>query len=429
MQKASAIALITDDEIESSLKKLATPLLLAANINPNNISIRLVQDKSANAFVADNKNIFLNTGLLLAFSDTPEAILGILAHEIGHIKAGHLLRNQEKLSQVRKATITSLILATAAAVAGGNPDGVAAAVIGSSHIGEREMLRHSRENEETADQIAVTLLKKINISPQGLVKVLEYFKQRELASYDSINPYTLTHPISRERLTFIRNYLHNLNYSPVSISPAIKESFMRSMKKLKAFLEPSDITLNSTPSNDSINDIYARAIALFKLPDLKKAINLMKILTTREPNNPYFLEFTGQILFENGHIQDSIKYYENAHKLLPKALGIKLGLSIALIASTDNNHHIHNSANLNQAISYLKQVLEQEDDNLLALRSLAIAYGRQGQIGIANAILANIALLNGNAQEAIKFAKLASNQLPKNHPYMFKVKDILNSVK
>ncbi|MFV9876050.1 MAG: M48 family metalloprotease [Rickettsiales endosymbiont of Dermacentor nuttalli] len=425
-QKVFAIALITDDEIENSLKKLATPIIRAANLNPDNISIRLVQDKSANAFVADNRNIFLNTGLLLAFADNPEAILGVIAHEIGHIKAGHLLRNQEKLAQVRKTTITSLILATAAAVAGGHADGVATAVIGSSHIGEREILRHSRENEETADQIAVNLLKKVQMSPQGLSKVLKYFKQLELASYDSINPYTLTHPISRERLAFIKNNLNNLSYSPITLSSTVRNDFIRSMKKLKAFLEPADITLKSIPNNNETNDIYARAIALFKLFDLNKSINLMKTLIAREPNNPYFLEFTGQILFENGYIQDSIKYYESAHKLHPKALGIKLGLAVALIASTDN---IQNFSNLNQSINYLKQVIEQEDDNLLVLKFLAIAYGRQGQIGIANAILAHSAMLNGDTQEAKKFAKLASNQLPKDHPYIFKVQDILNAVK
>ncbi len=85
---------IRDAEIEEFLRDVTIPIAKAADLNYNNIKIFIIKDSNINAFVSGGQNIFINTGLITKFKK-PGAIIGVIAHEIGHIKAGHLARHEE----------------------------------------------------------------------------------------------------------------------------------------------------------------------------------------------------------------------------------------------------------------------------------------------------------------------------------------------
>src|SRR5690606_14714385 len=110
------ISLVRDAEIEALVAEYARPILEAAGLSKSGIEIILVNDNSFNAFVA-GRRIFVNTGALL-MSETPNEIIGVIAHEAGHIAGGHQQRLREQLSRAQTMAIISTILGAGAMVAG-----------------------------------------------------------------------------------------------------------------------------------------------------------------------------------------------------------------------------------------------------------------------------------------------------------------------
>ena len=110
---------IRDAEIENYLHTLAAPIYRAADIEPKNVTIVIVESNVVNAFVAEGMNEFFYTGLL-QLTDDPEQLAGVIAHETGHIAGGHLIRGKEEQRNASAEAILGTILAVGAGVASGN---------------------------------------------------------------------------------------------------------------------------------------------------------------------------------------------------------------------------------------------------------------------------------------------------------------------
>ena len=95
---AHSSGFIRDAEIENLLADYSRPLFLAAGLNPNTVGIALINNKSLNAFVANGQNIYFHTGLILE-SEDPNMVIGVIAHEIGHIIGGHLSRKASTINE------------------------------------------------------------------------------------------------------------------------------------------------------------------------------------------------------------------------------------------------------------------------------------------------------------------------------------------
>ena len=135
-------SLIRDAETEKFLRELARPIFLAANLNPDNISIYIVNDNSLNAFVSGGQNVFINTGLIRKYA-TPDTLVGVLAHESGHIAAGHLARSKEGAESAQGAMLLSYLLGVGAAL-GGSPDAGLALIMGGSDSANRLYMKYTR---------------------------------------------------------------------------------------------------------------------------------------------------------------------------------------------------------------------------------------------------------------------------------------------
>jgi predicted Zn-dependent protease len=398
--------------------------LKAAGYSPNSIKLHIVNDDAINAFTPGGRDIYINSGLLIKFSEDPEAVQAIIAHEMGHIKGEHLARGQEYFGKVQNTILSSTILGIITSTF--NPELGGALLLGGLHVGERSLLSYSRSNEEAADQAAISLLEASNNSASGFVRVLEFFRKQERNIAGPTNPYTRTHPMSREREILVKNHLKNSKYKQVTITPELQQQYYRAMVKLKAFLRPPEDIL-AAQDTTSINSRYVRVIAYYRLAQLQNALLILDHLIKEFPKDPYFLELKGQILYENGKPEESIPYYKQAHSLLPSAL-IKLELAIAYIAVSENNA-ASEAISLQEASNYLKQTLAQEPDNVIAMRQLAIAYGRQGLIGLSNLTLAEEAMLLGNSEAAKKFAEIAIKNLPTGSPERLRAEDVIAATK
>lgn len=417
---AKAEPIIRDTELEVSIRLIANPIFKAAGFRPEEIQIYIINNPEINAYVSGGKNIFLHTGLLSIARD-PNMLMGVIAHETGHIYGSHLFKGaEENKNSIVKSTFGYML--GLAAAAAGSPQAGAAIVSGTQQVVQRQILKHSRSNEDAADNSALNFLDKAGFSSQGMLDVLEVLYGKEVSMYNDLNPYTLTHPLSRERIDHTRAHLVKSPLAKKMLDDNISKIYLRSIIKLDAFLESSGKTLKKYPLSDASTDArYARSIAYYKIPDLPKALGEIDALITQFPKDPYFVELKGQMLFENGKIAESIIYYQKSKSLLENSALFKIQLANAQIAS-------ENPTYLKPAINNLEQALHTEKHNSFAWHQLGVAYGRLDKLDMSNLSLAEEAIIIGDRESAKRFIRAAKQTASTNSPSYLRIKDIENAI-
>jgi predicted Zn-dependent protease len=405
---AAAETVIRDTEIEADIRAIITPIWRAAGLEPSSLHVYLVEDKQINAFVAGGQNEFINTGLIMR-AQTPNQLIGVLAHESGHITGGHLTRFQEAARNASIEGIIAMVLAAAATVASRGSSG-GAALLGAQGVAERAFMQYSITQEASADHAAMTFLDASGQSAKGLLQFFHILQGEEMLAGIREDPYLRTHPLTSQRIDYVRNHVEHSRFSDVPDTPANIEMLKRIKAKLDAFISPPSSTLAAYPEKDqSVIARYAKAIAYYRIPKLDKALSIIDGLIKDFPQDPYYRELKGQMLFENGRIADAIQPYEEAVRLSPSAPLLRISLAQVYIESNDPKVN-------KRAIAYLNDALRSEDKETNAWHMLATAYGRDNQIGMAALALAEEGLAAGNKKDAQQQALRAKALLPKTSP-------------
>ena len=408
---AQAISLIRDAETEQFLRDYSNPIFEAAGLEPSAIRIFIVNDPAINAFVAGGANIFIHTGLILA-SEDPDMLLGVIAHETGHISGGHLARGTEALKDAQLSTVLSFVLGAAIGLAGGG-EAAAGVLSAGQHVAQRNLLSFTRVNEQSADQAALEYLDKTNIPAEGMLRLMEKLRSREQLYRGQIDPYALTHPLSKERIAHIRG--HILQHGDAHKKDEEKHKrFSRMVGKLKGFLNDPDITLAAAKSNDQAQ-IIERIIAHHRLSQKNEALAGADELIAAEPNNPYFLELKGQILDENGLHEQALPYYRQAVEGLPDNGLVRTSYGKVLLS--------HSKPDYELAARTLRRANQLDGTNSRSWQlqgQAEAALGREGQAALA---YAEAALLRHNAKLARRYATEALEKLPKSSPALLRAQD------
>lgn len=418
IQPSYSVPLIRDAEIEHTLRMYSDPIFKAGGLKPSNVHIFIVNDDSLNAYVAGGANMFIHTGLIKECA-TPDMLIGVMAHETGHIVGGHLARGTEQLKNAELGTIFTFVLGAAAAAASKSPDAAAAVIAGGQNSVMRNFLAFTRANEESADQAGLGFLDSLKISASGLNKVFELLRRNERQHTGSPDPYLLTHPLTTIRIDHVRNHIQT---SPIPDGQYPKEfdlPHQRMVAKLYGFLETPERTMMRYPmSNKSIPARMARAIAYYKMPDLNRSLAEMDSLIAESPSDPFFHELKGQILFENNKLPDALKSYQMAVKLLPDAPLILADLGKVELAQ--------NPPLLSSAVTHLEKSTSLDNSNASTWRMLATAYGKQGNGGMSALALAEEAELMDNPKTALSQIAQALTQLKQGTPAYQRALDIKN---
>jgi len=408
--------LIRDAEIEDLIRDWCEPIFLAAGLEPGNIDIYLVKDKTINAFVAGGQKLFIHTGLLTA-TDNPNQLKGVIAHEMGHVAGGHLSRVRGAMAKSQKPAVLGTILGVGAAI-GGRADVAAAVIAGGMGMGRRNFLAYSRTLEGSADQAAVRFLTATKQSAMGLVEFLRVIEDRERLAF-SQSPYARTHPVTADR---IDNLLDLAKASPYAASSPTPEDVIRHRRmvaKLNAFIDPIDRTIRTHKDDpNSLEARYALAIAHYRRPDLEKALKLIDGLIGDYPNDPYFRELKGQMLRENGRVVEALEPYRMSVQLDPSSALLRGAYAQTQLNTGD-------PALLDGAIENLDFAATREPRVSFYWRQLAIAWGRKGNRGMNSLALAEEAILKRKFKEAAFYANRAAGLLPKGGPKHLQAQDIL----
>jgi predicted Zn-dependent protease len=413
---ATGISLIRDAEIEATLQQISTPILEAAGLDPGAVRIYIVQDEHLNAFVAGGMNLFLNTGLLMRTEHVGQ-LLGVIAHEVGHIAGGHLSRVGTAQKRAAAEMILATVLGAAAAVVGA-PELGTAIITGGQSYAQGGLMRFSRSQEQAADQAALTYLDRAGIPSRGLAEFFDILESQNLLAVSG-SPYLQTHPLTRDRITFIENRADNV--AADRMPPAWQEGHARMVAKLRGFLDDPRQVVERYRDDASFPGRYALTIAHYRMPDLDQALREVDALIADEPDNPYLHELKGQMLFENGRIDAAIAPYRDAVELRPDSALLRLGLAQALIETGQDQAN-------REAIGHLREAVERESTNAGAWRLLGIAQGRAGLEGTSSLSLAEYALLTGRREDARMYAKRAEARIEPSDPTWIRLQDLLRVI-
>jgi predicted Zn-dependent protease len=412
--------IIRDAEIEQLLRDYTRPILRVAGLAQQNIHVIIINDRSFNAFVVDANHIFVNAGALMQ-SQSPNQMIGVLAHETGHIAGGHLMKMRAELANAQTAAIIGMLLGVGAIAAGarsGNVGGNAGvAVLAPQSMVMHSLLAYARQQEEQADRAGVKFLTASGQSAKGMYDTFKRFADESLFATQTADPYLQNHPLPAERMAALTEIARTPYWD--KLDPAdlqLRHDLMRA--KLYGFLDPPGSVLRRYPlSNTSLPARYARAISTYQHGELGDAIAQIDSLIRSEPNNPYFYELKGQALLEGGRAMDAIAPLRHAAALAPTPALIQVLLAEALIATQQ-------PALADEAIKDLQTALTNDKDIADGYDYLAMAYGRKGDIPHADLASAQAAFTRGDWATAKQLALRAKTRFPVGAPGWVKADDI-----
>jgi predicted Zn-dependent protease len=421
-----ALPLIRDAEIEQLLRDYSQPILRAAGLAQQNVRIVIINDRSFNAFVADGRRIFINSGTLTEAA-TPNEVIGVLAHETGHIAGGHLSKMREQLAKASTQSIVAMVLGVGAMVAAAQSGGVnsgnagVAAILAPQEMIRRSLLAYQRQHEEQADRAGVKFLTATNQSPKGMYDTFKRMSDQVLFATRNVDPYLQSHPMPAERVAALGELAqaspHWDKKDPAELQ--MRHDLMRA--KLYGFMERPDSVARRYPASDtSLPARYARAISSYRHADLRNALIQIEGLIQAQPSNPYFHELKGQALLESGQGAAAIAPLRHAIQSAPSPALIQIMLAQALIASKETKP-------AEEAVKLLRTALAKEPESPDGYTQLAMAYGRKGDLAEADLASALAALMRGDARTARDLATRAKTRFPVGSPGWVKADDIISS--
>jgi len=420
------ISFIRDAETEHTLSLYAQPLFIAAGLDPAAVRLYIVNNDDINAFVAGGQNVFMHTGLLMR-AETPEQVKGVLAHELGHVSGGHLARAQEELSRLSAATIATMVVGGAAAVASGSSQALGAVLTGSSQLGQRLALRYSRTQESAADQAGVRYLAAAELPPTGLYEFMQILDSTSLLRRGA-DPYVQSHPLTQDRIAFLKNKNDESPFIGRQVSKELQIAHERMRGKLLGFLgNPQQIAAGIVPPKFKYSPLtlqYAKAIATYRLGDSTAGEAAFAKLFEQFPGDAYLHETRGQLRLELANIDGAIEDYARAYALAPTEPALRMAYAQALLADEKNN-----KVNARLIEEVVRPVVISEPDNIGAWRMLALSYAFQGKDGQAALATAERAFLQRDRQLLESSLKQAEKLLADDKTAMVRVSDLREALK
>lgn len=420
---AQSIDVVRDTEIERVLRSYEVPILKAAGIDPNTVHLYLVQDPELNAFATQSpvegneEDIFVNTGTIMKVK-TPNQLIGILAHETGHIAGGHLIRDAGAMQKASIPMLIGMAVGIAAMAMGAGEAGMGAIELGQQ-AAMSQFLAFSRVQEATADQMGQRFLRLTHQSGRGMLEVFEQMADEDARSAYYDKDFVSDHPADRERIDLLQQEVDASPYRDVPDPPEVIKEFHMIQAKLAGYLSKPDAVLVRYPLTDQSDEAeYARAMAYFRMPDMKKALAETNALIKSNPKNPYFWELLGQINVEMAQPMKGVGPYQKSVDLLPDAPLLRVSLAAAQLAT-------ENPALYKPALDNLRIALGEENSNTFAWYEIAQAYSDLGNKPMADLSTAELHYQGGDMRGAAHFAMVAAKDLPKGSTDWQRANDIL----
>ena len=413
---SAQISLLQDTETERTLKSYEDPIIKAAGLDPGAVKLYIVNDSTINAFAAEGQNIFVNSGLFIQLR-TPNELIGVLAHETGHIAGGHLVRDTAAIKKAYVPMLLSMIVGIAAAAAGGG-DATMAIMMAGQQAAQAQFNEFSRAQEATADTMGQKYLRMTHQSGEGMVNVFQRMADESARASAHPDRFATDHPADRDRVATLQTIADASPYANVTDSPEAQHEFDMIKAKMLGYLAPvPDVLKFYPPKNMSKPARYARAMAYMRKPDLKLALEEINSLVKDEPNNPYFYEMLGQIYVQMSQPERGLAPYQKSVDILPDAPELRVALAAAQLAT-------EKKALAQSAVDNLKIALNQDNEDPFAWYEAAQGYSALGNQPMADLATAE-RFYAESSPATLVFAKRAAKELPEGSPEWQRANDIV----
>jgi len=423
----AGIPMIRDAEIEQLLRDYTAPILRAAGLAQQNVQVVIINENVFNAFVMDAHRIFIFTGALKQ-ATTPNQLIGVFAHETGHIVGGHLSKMRQELANAQTAAIVTMLLGVGAMVAGSRSNNYgnsldmgnlgAAAISAPQSYLLHTLMAYQRAQEEQADRAGVRFLTMTGQSGKGMYDTFKRFADEMMFSAAYVDPYVQNHPMPADRMAALAE-LVKTPYWDKKDPPELQFRHDMMRAKLYGFTDRADVVSRRYPLSDTgMPARYARAIAAYRFGDIRSALTQIDGLIESMPDYPYFYELKGQALLESGHAAEALAPLRRAVQLAPNPALIQIMLSQALIAT-------NNAKMTAEAIPLLRAAIIKEPESGDAYEQLAMAYGHTGDLADADLASAQAAFARGDNKTARELAARAKMRFPVGSPGWVRADDIV----
>ncbi len=418
-QPVAAQSVLRDAETEHFLNDIAEPLVEAAGLEPGNVDIVLLHDPSINAFVAGGQAVYIHSGLIDA-ADTAEEVQGVIAHELGHITGGHILRYGEGAAAASKISLLSMLAGVGAVLAGAG-DAAMGIMMAGQQAALGKFLAFTRTQESSADAAGAQYLSDAGISGRGSLaffgKLLNQ-EYRYARNQDDDATFSRTHPLSGDRIASLRLAYEADPAWDAAANAEHQRRFERIKAKLSGYLAKPSETLRDYPESDqTIPALYARAYAYHKNARVDRALDAADALLVADPQDPYFLELKGQVLLESGRPDEALDPLRRATALTNAEPLIAAMFGHALIATEDKVH-------FEEAESVLRAAVGRDRRNPFAWYQLGVVHAARGDMPRARLASAEQQVMNGQYALAIRSAGFAEAALPTGSPDWLRAQDI-----
>ena len=419
---AAAQSVLRDSETEAFFRDISKDMIVAAGLDPRSVQIILVGDQSINAFVTGGQNIFIHSGLIAA-ADNVNELQGVIAHEIGHIAGGHIVRFNEGAGPASKISLLSLVGAAALIAVGAGEAGLAVLGLGTA-VAQNKFLSFTRDQESRADQAGAKYLGAAGVSGKGSIAFFQKLLGQEFRlAIRQTNEYARTHPLSGTRISNLEDvYFKDPAWNKPS-DPALQARFLRVRGKLIGFVDsPAQVMIRFPVSDGSDAAHVARAYAWHRSAYPDRATAETDTLLRKLPRDPYVLELKGQILLESGRVDAAVPVLRDAVKYAPGEPLIQTLLGHALISG-------ETTADYAEAEPLLKKAIARDRENPFAWYQLGVIYNHKGDTSRAALAAAERYSLEGNAKGAAANAIIALAGLPRGTPDWLRADDIALAAK
>ncbi|HST35334.1 MAG TPA: M48 family metalloprotease [Allosphingosinicella sp.] len=416
-QPAMAQQILRDAETEALLREMSRPLILAAGLQPENVRIVLIHDNEINAFVAGGQIVYIHSGLITSAENANE-VQGVIAHELGHVTGGHMIRMNDGVQQATGIMIATMLLGAAAIAMGGGEAGMGIIAAGQQAAMGR-FLAFSRIQENSADQAGASYLSRAGISGRGSLAFFRRLQNLEFRlNIPQDNGYARTHPLTGERIARLETAYQADPAWDRRTDPALEERFQRVRAKLMGYVDEPVRVMQRFPESDrSIPGRYARAYAYHKGAHPEESMAEIEALLAARPHDPYFLELKGQVLLESGRPREALAALRESVAIAPNEPLIAALLGHALISTED-------PANFDEAKQVLRRAVARDNDNPFAWYQLGIVYDREGDEARAALATAERYNLQGQPGLALPNAERAMMGIPVGTPDWIRAQDI-----
>jgi predicted Zn-dependent protease len=402
MQKENLLLL--NERANSYITMLGNHVLSHSERAPFDFRFSIIRSSAINAFATPGGYVYLNQGLINLVEDEAE-LAGVIAHEIAHVNGRHIA---DIVNKQTKLSISALAAIMAGAFLGGSGD-AAAAVTGFSLAAATTLsLKYSREHEEAADRAGLDYLADSGYTGKSMVDFLKIMKRYEFYS-NAVPSYFLTHPGTDERIHYIDALLQT------RIPPGGEKQKIGPLKRIQILLlldaRKPEINLphfqkelKKHPGDPDL--LYGLAVTQDRLGMTGDASASFRMALSLSPEDPDILLALGISLHRQGHFKEATLYFERVIALRgdDREAGLHLGKSLMALEEMQG------------ALGILKKLETREPVDPEIYYSLAVLYGKTGQVGDSHYYFGQYFKKKGKTDSSLFHLRAALKQYPPNHP-------------